>query len=296
MVSPPAGLAAQNGVIVFQRGRNQNSHFVSVSPSGQGLRYIGPGPASELAPGDQGDAFSPDGQQIIFAASTAVNSGSEGSGIFTISVGGGAPRAILTSPGPPSSDSGEFFNSPAYFPSGQEIVFAAVVGYGSEYRIYAARADGSDRRQLTSGYDDLEPHVSPDGSLIAFDRITNHHSAIYTMASAGSPPRRISARGCDASFTGFSPAGGRIVLAQVCRGKSEGIFTVAPDGSRARRLTRPRHGATDASPVFSPDGQSVAFLRVSRPEQRRLFTIGAGGSGLRRIADNASAPIWQPLP
>ena len=297
MASASPGLAGQNGVIVFQRGVQNGGHFVSVLPSGQGLRFIGPGPANEVSPGNQGAAFSPDGQEIIFAATTAVNSGSPGSGIFTIGVDGGGLSALLSSSGPASINPSTLtFNSPSYFPNGQEIVFAAVEGFGSEYRIYAARLDGSDCRQLTSAHEDLEPHVSPDGSEIAFDRIANRHSAIYIMSSSGSTPQRISARGCDAGFGGFSPDGGQIVLAQGCGGKREGLFTMAPDGSHIRRLTRHRPGTSDTDPVFSPDGQSIAFLRISRHGQRRLFTIRANGSRLRRIVGNADPPIWQPLP
>lgn len=297
MASVSPALGAQNGVIVFQRGVQHGGHFVSVSPSGQGLRSIGPAPASEISPGNQGAAFSPDGRQIIFAAATAVNSGSSGSGIFTIGVDGGGLSALLSSSGPASINPSTLtFNSPSYFPNGQEIVFAAVEGFGSEYRIYAARLDGADRRQLTSAHEDLEPHVSPNGGEIAFDRIANRHSAIYIMASSGSPPQRISARGCDAGFGGFSPDGGQIVLAQGCRGKREGLFTMTSDGSHIRRLTRPGPGTSDTDPVFSPDGQSIAFLRISKHGQRRLFTIRANGSRLRRVISNANAPIWQPLP
>ena len=297
MALPSPVLAAQNGAIVFQRGVEQGGHFVSVSPTGQGLRSIGPAPTTGLSPGNQGAAFSPDGQRIIFAATTGANSGSSGSGLFTIGVDGSGLSSVISSAGPSLSNPGGLtFNTPTFFPSGQEMAFAAVEGYGSEYRIYATRTDGSNLRQLTSDHEDLAPYVSPDGAEIAFDRIGNRRSAIYVVSSSGSAPQRISTRGCDASVGGFSPDGGRIVLAQGCRGKSEGLFTMAPDGSHIRRLTRPRPGTFDANPVFSPDGQSVAFLKISKRGRRQLFTVRADGSGLRRIVGNANAPIWQPLP
>jgi len=297
MALPSPGLAAQNGVIVFQRGVEHGGHFVSVSPTGGGLRSIGPSPASEISPGNQGAGFSPDGQKIIFAATTGTNSGSSGSGIFTMGVDGGAPSTVLSSGGPSSSNPGGLtFNSPSYFPNGQEIVFSAVEGFGSEYRIYAMGLDGSGRRQLTSGYEDYEALVSPSGAEIAFDRIRNRHSSIDIMSSAGSTPRRISARNCDAGLGGFSPDGRRLVFVQSCGRNSAALFTMAPDGSNRRRLTRSRPRTVDTAPVFSPDGRSVAFLRTVNHGQRQLFTINANGSGLRRIAGRADSPIWQPLP
>jgi Tol biopolymer transport system component len=299
MASASSGLAAQNGVIVFQRGVQHGGHFVSVSDTGQGLRSIGPSPASEISPGNQGAAFSSDGQKILFVATTGINSGSLGSGIFTIGVDGGGLSPVLSSPGQSSTDpSALTFNSPSYFPNGQEIVFAAVEGFGSEYRIYAMRLDGSDRRQLTSGYEDYEPLVSPDGAEVAFDRIRNRRSAIYTMSSAGSTPRRISASGCDASLGGFSPDGRRLVFVQSCGHNSAALFTMAPDGSHPRRLTRSRPGTFDTNPTFSPDGQSIAFLRSLTANHRRpqLYTMKANGSRIRYIAARASAPIWQPIP
>jgi TolB protein len=297
LASASPSLAAQNGAIVFQRGVQDGGHFVSVSPTGQGLRSIGPARSSELAPGNQGAAFSPDGQKIIFAATTAVNSGDSGSGIFTMGPDGAGLTTVISSGGPSSTNPGGLvFNSPSYFPNGQEIVFSAVEGFGSEYRINTMSLDGSARRQLTSGHEDLEARVSPDGAEIAFDRLRNRRSAIYMMSSAGSAPWRISAAGCDASLGDFSPDGRELVIVQSCGRNSAALFTMAPDGSHRRRLTRPRPGTFDTSPVFSPDGQSIAFLRSANHGQRQLFTMKANGSGIRRIASRASAPIWQPMP
>jgi Tol biopolymer transport system component len=291
--SPLPASASQDGVIAFQR----NDHIFTISPTGADLRSIGPPASSELDPGNQGAGFSPDGQSIIFAAATRVNTGASGSGIFTIGADGSGLTTILSSAGGSSDGPPTFaFNTPSYFPNGQEIVFSAVEGFGSEYRIYTMNLDGSNRRQLTSGHEDYESHVSPDGTQIAFDRVQNGHSTIYIMSSAGSVPTRLSARGCDASQGGFSPDGSELVFVQACGSNSASLFTMAPDGSHRRRLTRSRPGRFDTNPAFSPDGQSIAFLRRSGHRQPRLYTMKANGSRIRRIADGAGAPTWQPVP
>ncbi len=293
MAPPLRASAAQDGVIAFQR----NDHIFTISPTGADLRSIGPAVSSELEPGNQGAGFSPDGQSIIFAATTRVDTGASGSGIFTIGADGSGLTTILSSAGASSDGPPTFaFNTPSYFPNGQEIVFSAVEGFGSEYRIYTMNLDGSNRQQLTSGHEDFEAHVSPDGGEIAFDRVHDGHSAIYIMSSAGSAPTRLSAPGCDASQGGFSPDGSRLVFVQSCGPGSASLFTMAPDGSHRRRLTRSRPGRFDTNPAFSPDGQSIAFLRRSGHQQPGLYTMNAKGSRIRRIANMAGAPIWQPLP
>ena len=77
------------------------------------------------------------------------------------------------------------------------------------------------------------------------------------------------------------------------------IWTVRPDGSGERRLTRTRFG--DSDPVWSPDGRRIAFVRrfaddVSFPERdSELMVMNADGSRLRRLTRNAvpeRSPAW----
>ena len=86
---------------------------------------------------------------------------------------------------------------------------------------------------------------------------------------------------------------GRIAFTSTAGGNRE-IYTVEPDGSRLRRLTR--NVRDDYAPAFSPDGRSIAFVRgAERPE---LFLMRADGGGVRRLvawgAGGGFAPSWSP--
>jgi Tol biopolymer transport system component len=83
---------------------------------------------------------------------------------------------------------------------------------------------------------------------------------------------------------------------------SGGIFSVLPDGSGRRRLTRPKGAAAmDVDPVYCPDRTRVAFAATTDPESRRfdLFVMNADGSGRTQLThvdqgQAAVSPSWSP--
>src|SRR4051812_28549266 len=76
-------------------------------------------------------------------------------------------------------------------------------------------------------------------------------------------------------------AGGRIVFARSTGPHATHIWSINPDGSRARQLTHAR-GGIDLDPELSPDGRTVVFSR-SDDEDTDLFTVGVDGSHERRV-------------
>ena len=59
------------------------------------------------------------------------------------------------------------------------------------------------------------------------------------------------------------------------------IFTVAPDGTGERRVTRPPRGLSDDFPDFAGDGSFIAFERCG--DTCRIFTVRPDGTGLRQV-------------
>jgi hypothetical protein len=149
----------------------------------------------------------------------------------------------------------------------------AQLAYGSGGRIFTIAADGSGRRQLsgpavpTDGESgDFYPRWSPDGSAIAFTRVTN--------------------------LSGDNQA------AQ--------LFVMAADGGGPHALTPPSSSRGDVTPVWSPDGHSLAFAHIQEGARRIVSTLevmSAAGGPARTLAkvtfderrpDSLGQPAWSP--
>lgn len=95
---------------------------------------------------------------------------------------------------------------------------------------------------------------------------------------------------------GFPGSNGRIAFARV--GRSSDIYSVRPDGTGLRRLTR--HPARDASPAWSPDGKLIAYrCRGADRADRRgdICIMNRDGSDVRQITSGAAvdgSPSWSP--
>jgi dipeptidyl aminopeptidase/acylaminoacyl peptidase len=119
-----------------------------------------------------------------------------------------------------------------------------------------------------------DPQISPDGSTVAFVRVTvnekenRYESSLYTVPTNGSEsPRRLTASIRDTSPR-WAPDGKRIAFNRAAASQSSGgenvgktqppqIFVLSMDGGEARPLTELTAGA--GAPVWSPDGRMLAF-------------------------------------
>ena len=121
-------------------------------------------------------------------------------------------------------------------------------------QIWTARADGTHERQLTSvaGRDSDQPRWSPDGSRIAFD-------------SDRTDP----------------DLGDDTVI--------NDIFTMKPDGSGLRKLTK--SVGLSGAPDYSPDGRLIVFgyYDFADPARQGIYVMDAvDGSHLRRVTAHAA--------
>jgi Tol biopolymer transport system component len=308
-----AAWSGPNGPIVYLGVRSAVPPYESGYPT-TGLRAFAPGvPGSSRAlttdPSDADPQVSPDGRTIVFTRE--VSSGlpfpfETVRGIFVVGVDGSGLRQVTTG-GP----GGESDFKPAFYPSGDSVVFARGRGATGENDLYSIRLDGAGLRQLTDGPAREEaPTVSSQGSQIAFACGPAGDNAriedVCSIRPDGSHRRLLTRKlkqGVEPFDPDFSPSGRKIAFT-LGPGTAVDVFTMRADGSRLGALTNrapsgrrkfPREVGY-ASPGFAPGGGSLVavarpgagprLVRISLRDPRHPRTLLNGSLG--------SAPIWAP--
>jgi Tol biopolymer transport system component len=222
----------------------------------------------------------------------------------------------------PRVDTG--LSSPRWSPSGTQISVTREVDppggwdedqQGGFSQIFVLRADGGQRRRLSTPVDMGSPNWSPDGRRIV---AVGAHSGPETCT--GTPPFYLD-RECRSTFhtglwvikvasgaareiVGFdnegvagavwSPDGRTIAFNRFSTDETETaqVWTVRPDGTGLRQLTRLPGGA--AAPSWSPNGRRLAVQTKPTRTRSDIATIGANGSGLRILtkSGNNLNPDW----
>ena len=112
-----------------------------------------------------------------------------------------------------------------------------------------------------------DPQLSPDGSTVAFVRVTvnekenRYETSLFVVSSSGAEsPRRLSSNIRDTSPR-WAPDGKRLAFVRAVEkdGKPEPgqLYLLNMNGGEARAITELPRGAT--APTWSPDGKRIAF-------------------------------------
>lgn len=115
-----------------------------------------------------------------------------------------------------------------------------------------------------------EPHLSPDGKMVAFTArrvdldANTQPRQIYVVASDGSTaPRQLTLNGTINERPRWSPDGKRIAFISNRSGSSQ-VWTMDPDGGTPKQLTLL---STEASGlIYTPDGKGIVFTSDVYPE------------------------------
>ena len=162
------------------------------------------------------------------------------------------------------------------------------------------------------------PHISPDGTRIAYSTFdnsavvpflmerTDYRWEVATSELDGSNRRgitKIDDRRDRTVNPIWSPDGTRIAFisnheskGSATEGPSFGVYTMSPDGSDLRRLA-PSLPAKHFPPTWSPDGSHIAFLSGStRPfENGELYVVEVNGAtSPNKIGETILRPTWSP--
>jgi Tol biopolymer transport system component len=170
---------------------------------------------------------------------------------------------------------------------------------GDDVVLYAARATGQTPVRLspTHGIVD-EAAWSPDSRFVAFTYGVQNGEQIYIVPSQGGRPRLVTHEPAPSWESGLSwSSNGRrlFYFSLLDRLNHNALWTVAPDGSSPRRLTR--DSTDDYNPAWSPDGRQVAFARGVR-NGSEIDVVNADGTGEHRIVGKPqeadAQPEWSP--
>lgn len=164
--------------------------------------------------------------------------------------------ALFTVPGGLEADPTELLRQPSLV--GTEIAFA----HGGD--LWVVDAEGGEARRLTSTPAvEGEPHLSPDGTQVAFASNRSGDWAVYVMPVAGGDATRLTWYPAPAHPRGWTPDGSRIVYAST-RGTAptsyDRLWTVAPEGGPSDLLPAPMgHRGW-----YSPNGERMVVEPISR--------------------------------
>jgi Tol biopolymer transport system component len=218
-------------------------------------------------------------------AGTIAYSGPDLRDVLVARADGSGVRRLTSAPGP------QF--DPSFSPDGGLIAYRdSRHGINEDDEIWVMDRDGGHARNLTRDRgDDWSPAWSPDGRTIAFASTRSGSLELWTMASDGSNPRRLSSS--PAEYPSWSPDGSRIAFSLVTAGAVQ-IGIVRRDGQGERTLTP----LTENSelPAWSPNGSLIAFSRGFEG-RRTIWTMKPDGTDAHRITEPGSddvAPAWSP--
>lgn len=117
----------------------------------------------------------------------------------------------------------------------------------------------------------------PEGSFVP---------QLFSVKPTGDDLTQLTTGSNQALNPAISPSRARIAFARF----GVGIFTMNPDGSGLKRLTK---NGRDAFPTWSPNARSIAFVRPVG-KAWRLFVVPAAGGKERRLKQSPAAgrPTW----
>jgi Tol biopolymer transport system component len=248
--------------------------------------------------------WSPDGTTVIFMAKLGRRQA-----IWEVNADGTDLHTVFDPPRRTFMDDG-----PSFTPDGQHIVFTRCCGRATlGYSLWRIDADGTGLHHITREYlgpnvdgpSDNLPQVSPDGSLITFNRNACHNPSVRDCGNRLVTVKINGGNRVDLTdpslgnddAPNWSPDSKKIVFSWFAYDGPSGIATINTDGSGFTQLTFNTRKVFSAYASYSPDGTKIIFTRCSSAGCY-LFTMDPDGSDLRQVTTTGGElwPQWGVAP
>ncbi|HET9407957.1 MAG TPA: PDZ domain-containing protein [Candidatus Sulfotelmatobacter sp.] len=147
--------------------------------------------------------------------------------------------------------------------------------------LWIVSRDGGEAQRLTSGPgEEVLPHFSPDGTMIAFTGEYDGNRDVFVVPATGGVPKRLTFHPGDDNALGWTPDGKNVLYASWAnnfRHFEDQLYTVSVDGGFPTQLPLPI--GEEAS--YSPDATHLVY--VPHPQWQAAWKRYHGGQ---------TTPIW----
>jgi Tol biopolymer transport system component len=269
----PAGSNAEferRGTILYASTRTavRNWDLFTIKADGSALKQL-----TDTREFEQYPSWSPDGKKILFTRGDVMSN----IDICVIDEDGSGLVRLTEHP--------ERDQRAAWSPDGEKIAF--VSQRDGDVAIWIMDADGGNKRKLVKG---RYPSWSPDSRKIVFTSSAFHdNDEIYTIASDGGEPLRLTENKKYDWFPVFSPAGDRILFDSELFGGQE-LMLMKTDGSALTRISIAEK-TFEQEPSWSPDGRGLAYAGKMGESEYDIYLVKATGFDLDEIENPSVLPI-----
>ncbi len=154
-------------------------------------------------------------------------------------------------------------------------VSATQIAFTYANNIWITERSGGNARRITSGGNESNPKLSPDGKWIAFTGDYSGNSDVYVVAASGGEPKRLTWHPAADLVQGWTPDGKSIVFstmrATAAPSASPRFWTIAAAGGIEEPMPMPRA----YQGKLSADGKRLAYrMNNSWDEERRNYRGG----------------------